>query len=69
MNDNAFFQNKPMVHTPEIFAQFASLGLTAPSSTSEVTTSIDQLHAKKVCRRQRELAFIFRDKNCLCTLR
>lgn len=41
-------QNKPIVHTPEIFAQFASLSLNAPSSMSEVPVSIDQLKDKKV---------------------
>lgn len=38
---------KPLAHTPQIIAQFASLNLIPPSNMSEVTASIEQLQARK----------------------
>ena len=41
-------QTKPLAHTPQIIAQFASLNLNAPSNMSEVGASVEQLQARKV---------------------
>lgn len=38
---------KPLAHTPQIIAQFASLNLNAPSNMSEVAASLEQLQARK----------------------
>ncbi|KAK3578415.1 hypothetical protein CHS0354_035616 [Potamilus streckersoni] len=38
---------KQLTHTPQIFAQFASLNLNAPANVSEITASIEQLQARK----------------------
>jgi hypothetical protein len=40
--------NKPITHSAQIFAQFAQLGLSAPSNVSEVSASVQQLEAKHV---------------------
>ena len=42
------FQNKPIVHTPDIFAQFSCLCLRAPSTLTEVASAVDMLDAKMV---------------------
>ncbi|XP_060069839.1 uncharacterized protein LOC132549887 [Ylistrum balloti] len=38
---------KPVTHTPQIFSQFASLNLNAPSNHSEIPASLEQLQARK----------------------
>ncbi|XP_069106116.1 uncharacterized protein [Argopecten irradians] len=38
---------KPITHTPQIFSQFASLNLNAPSNHSEIPASMEQLQARK----------------------
>ncbi|KAI0215701.1 hypothetical protein LSAT2_032243 [Lamellibrachia satsuma] len=38
--------NKLIVHSPEIFAQFSSLGMKAPSTLTEVASIVDMLEAK-----------------------
>ncbi|KAK2192529.1 hypothetical protein NP493_28g04018 [Ridgeia piscesae] len=38
--------NKPIVHLPEIFTQFASLGLTPPSTLTEVASAVNMLDTK-----------------------
>ncbi|XP_048728032.1 uncharacterized protein LOC125645991 isoform X2 [Ostrea edulis] len=38
---------KSLTHTPQIFSQFASLNLNAPSNISEIPASLEQLHARK----------------------
>ncbi|KAL3891658.1 hypothetical protein ACJMK2_003910 [Sinanodonta woodiana] len=38
---------KQLTHTPQIFAQFASLNLNAPANVSEIAASIEQLQARK----------------------
>ncbi|XP_061180517.1 DNA ligase 1-like isoform X2 [Saccostrea echinata] len=38
---------KSLTHPPQIFSQFASLNLNAPSNISEIPASLEQLHARK----------------------
>lgn len=38
---------KSLTHTPQIFSQFASLNLNAPSNVSEIPASLEQLNARK----------------------
>ncbi|XP_022318001.1 uncharacterized protein LOC111121140 isoform X2 [Crassostrea virginica] len=38
---------KSLTHTPQIFSQFASLNLNAPSIVSEIPASLEQLQARK----------------------
>jgi hypothetical protein len=41
-------QTKPITHAPQIFSQFASLTLNAPSTIAEILVSIEQIQARKV---------------------
>ena len=40
--------NKPMRHSAQIFSQFASLGLSAPTTPADLAEVLDKLYAKKV---------------------
>lgn len=50
MNNFFPFQLKSLTHTPQIFSQFASLNLNAPSNISEIPASLEQLHARKASK-------------------
>lgn len=42
-----FSVTKPITHAPQIFSQFASLTLNAPSTIAEILVSIEQIQARK----------------------